>query len=404
MSYQAKFPQKLLKRPWIERLEFFHARKIVHEKMESVADEIVSAIRHRAGEGFIFVVGPTRIGKTTVLEYVVNNLLNESMDKMRNDPGCIPVAWMATSPYHRGYDWKDHWVGCLEAINEPLIEHKTTYGDAHFDREKFTRGGSRDSRTITMLRRAFEGAARERHLRVFCVDEAQHLTLVPYSKMYLAQLEIIKSVASLSKAMHVLFGTYDLLKLRNANGQLGSRAVTVHFSRYRPDNNADIEEFARAVVNLTALMPFKVMPDFSKDLDYCFDTCLGCVGLLKVWFTDALGAAMENGEKTLTRRTLERNEPPIDVLDKISSEIVDGETMLEQHENKRSLIKLRMLQGSKYREPESQDGAANSVAKNPKNDVISSTSKSKKGAKKVKRVERKPKRDKVGEGRKKNVA
>jgi hypothetical protein len=182
------------------------------------------------------------------------------------------------------------------------------------------------------------------------VDEAQPLALMPYSKMYRAQLEIIKSVASHSKAMHILFGTYDLLRLRNASAQLGSRAVTVHYSRYRPDSKADIEEFAKAVLSLAKLMPFGEPLDLTKDLDYCFDTSLGCVGLLKVWFTDALGAALENGERTLTRRTLEKNEPPLDVLDKSSKEIVEGERLLEQHEYKRSIIKLRMLKGGKYEE------------------------------------------------------
>jgi hypothetical protein len=400
MSGLPEFPRELLRQPWKERLDFFQESKIVHRKMKSVTAEIVSSIVRRAGQGFIFVVGPTRIGKTTVLEYMVNQLIEESIDEMLGDPGCIPVAWMETSPYQRGYDWKDHWIGCLEAIKEPLILQKTAHGSLDSESERNTRAFIRESKTVTILRRAFEGAARHRKLRVFCVDEAQHLTLVPYSKMYRAQLEIIKSVASHSKAMHVLFGTYDLLKLRNASGQLGSRAVTVHFSRYRSDRKTDLQEFAVTLLSLTALMPLKEMPDLRKDLDYCFETCLGCVGLLKVWLTDALGAALENDQKTLCRRDLEKHEPPLDVLDKISLEIVDGERMLEQHESKRSLIKLRMLQGSKHTETEFKDEFTNQPKDNPKDNAASPTSKSKKG----KRIERKPVRDKVGAGRKKRVA
>jgi hypothetical protein len=412
MNNEAKFPQALLKRPWEERLEYFNGRKIVHNKMETIAADILSAIRRRAGQGFIFVVGPTRIGKTTVLEYVVNKLLTEAMDEMLNNPGCIPVASMETSAYPRGYDWKDHWVGCLEALNEPLINHKVAREESDLRIEQETRAFIRESKTGRILRRAFQTAAKQRKLRVFCIDEAHHLTLVPYSRMYRAQLEIIKSVASLSKAMHVLFGTYDLLKLRNASGQLGSRAVTVHFSRYRPDSNADLKDFANTLLSLVAHMPFYETPDLSKDLDYCFDTSLGCIGLLKVWLMDALGAALERGQKTLSRRDLEKYEPPMDVLEGISMEIVKGEKKLKQDEQKRSLIRLRMLKGSEYEEPERFQMSLGKGQEEPINRATESSNfeapptepTHKQGLKKGRRVERKPKRDKVGGGRKKRAA
>jgi AAA domain len=405
------FPKELLKQPWEKRLKFFHERKIIHGRMKTISDKIISAVHRRAGEGLIFVVGPTRIGKTTVLEYVISELLKESMDEMLKNPGCIPVAWMETRPYQRGYDWRDHWVSCLKAVKEPLIDYKIMQPHCQSGVSQNIRILPQETKTTTVARCAFEEAAKQRGTRVFCVDEAQHLTLVPYSKMYRAQLEIIKSVASHSKAMQLLFGTYDLLKLRNASGQLGSRTVTVHFSRYRPDRNNDLEDFAKAVLNLTTLMPLREPPDLTKeDLEYCFDTCLGCVGLLKVWLTDALGAALEKGERTLTRRHLEKNEPPIDVLDKISLEIVCGEKMLEQDESKRPLIKLRMLKGSKYKEsdpsqhlPTERPDEAENQERSTGTDAATQKS-TKKRAKKRKRVERNPKRDRTGGGRRKNAA
>ena len=411
MSEPATVPIELLKRPWEDRLEFFRERRIVHGRMDSTVKEILSAIRRRNSEGFIFVVGPTRIGKTTVLEYVVKRLLEDSMNEMLKDPGCIPVGWVETRPYQRGYDWKDHWGGCLKAIREPLIAHKVAQGPPPYDNECNARAFPREGKSAAILRRAFEEAAKHRKLRVFCLDEAQHLTLVPYSKMYRAQLEIIKSVASQSKAMHVLFGTYDLLKLRNASGQLGSRAVTTHFSRYRPDSKEDINEFAKALLNLSALMPLKEPPDLEKVLDYCFETCLGCIGLLKVWLTDALATALESGERTVTLKSLEKNAPPIDVLDKISSEIVYGEKMLEQNEDRRSVIKLRMLQGSKYEEPElslrptaGRQYEADALTGTDAQESAAQMPKSKKGSKKGRPGERNPKRDRVSGGRKNNVA
>jgi hypothetical protein len=411
MSNQDRFPPELLKKPWEERLEYFCEQKIPHQRMKQVSAEIKSAIRRRAYNGFIFVVGPTRIGKTTVLEHIVSEMLEETMDEMLEDLGCIPVAWMEIASYPRGYDWKDHWVGGLEALSEPLIEYKTQQGEVDFNNEHGTRAFIRESRTGRILRRAFEKAAKHRKLRVFCIDEAQHLTLVPYSRMYRAQLEIIKSVASRSRAMHVLFGTYDLLKLRNASGQLGSRAVTVHFNRYRPDSAADLSAFADTVLSLTSYMPLRERPDLKQDMDYCFETSLGCIGLLKVWLTDALGAVLESGRKTLTRHDLEKHEPPIDVLDKISAEIVEGERELESNYGKRSLIKLRMLEGGKCEERELSQpsdagrqhllaGDSGEASQSNASELLITQGRDKRS----KKIERKPKRDKVGRGRKKRAA
>lgn len=412
MSGRAKFPRHLLDRPWEERLGYFHSCRVPHARMETVLAEIKSAIRRRAYEGFIFVVGPTRIGKTTVFEYLINGLLVEAMDNMKSDPGCLPVAGMEAWNYPRGYDWKDHWAGCLEALNEPLIGYKTDYGDSDVELGRNSRAHVRESRTAAILRRAFEKAARERKLRVFCIDEAHHLTLVPLARLHRAQIEIIKSVASKSGAMHVLFGTYDLLKLRNANGQLGSRAVTVHFNRYRPVSKGDLTGFADAALSLVGHMPLAETPDLKKDMDYCFDVSLGLIGLLKVWFTDALGAALEEGRNTLTRKDLEKHEPPLDVLEKISSEIVIGEQMLEQDEGRRSLIRLRMLRGSKFKQPAPspeptnprQDSPAEEAKGADDSDAPATSPQPKRQARKGRRIERSPKRDSVGGGGKKNVA
>jgi len=96
-------------------------------------------------------------------------------------------------------------------------------------------------------------------------------------------------------------------------------------------------------------MPFKEPPDLINDssLEYIFDTSLGCIGLLKVWFVDSLGSVLEAGKNTLTIRDLEKHAPPIDVRDKISKEILDGERLLEEDPKKLDVIRSRLSQAIK---------------------------------------------------------
>ncbi len=412
---QNGFDLEMLKLSWEERLELFRKYKTPHTRLRTVTDDVKRAIRLRGGEGFIFVVGPTRIGKTTLLEGTVNSILREAMDEMLKDPGFLPVAGIEAYAYGRGYNWSDHWVSCLEAVNEPLIEHKTSYGELKSDQVWPSHAGLQ-SKKSDVLRRCFQHTAKRRRVRLFWIDEANHLTLVPNAKMLRPHLEIIKSVAGRSGAMHALFGTYDLLKLRNASGQLGSRAVTIHFSRYRPDNEEDLKSFADAALSLASRMILPIPVELkNEDLDYCFDISLGNIGLLKVWFTDGLGLVLENGGKTLTRKDLEICQPPIDVLNKISLEIQKGEEKLAQAQDKSLLnvIKLRLeskpairhppataLELSVTNEDQSNEGA-NDTGDEPQSKKVTGRRQS---VKKVKAIERKPTRDKTRGGRKKRAA
>jgi hypothetical protein len=257
---------------------------------------------------------------------------------------------MEATAYSTRYNWRDHWVGCLRALNEPLIDKKIDYTAPRIPRTRLSEGMAKYEREVT-LRRSFETSATLRRLRTFTIDEAQHLTLVP-ARSYRSQIEIIKSVASKSGALHLLFGTYDLLHLRNASGQLGARAVTVHFRRYRPVPN-ELKSFAEAARSLILLMPFPEPPDLidNSSMEYMFETSLGCIGLLKVWFVDALGAALEAGKKTLTIKDLERHTFPIDVREKISKEIVDGERALEEDPQKLHRIRTRLHHNNNRKAP-----------------------------------------------------
>lgn len=411
MTKHTQFDPEILKRPWLERLDYFDLLKVSHKNLEHVTAETKSAIKRRAGRGFLFVVGPAGIGKTTALQEIINNLLQESIAEMTKNPGLLPYAQVESLAEGK-FDWKEHWVDCLTAIKEPLIEHKTAHGEPDLERGSEGRSSARTS-SKAMLRRAFENGSRHRGLRCLFMDEAHHLTFVPSAKMLRPQLEIIKSVASRSLAMHVLFGSYDLLKLRNASGQLGRRTKTIHFSRYRPDNGGDLKAFADAALSLLNRMPLPEHHDFNDqaDLEYFFDRSLGCIGLLKDWFSSALGEVLESGGKELTRKDLEKNEHPIDVLEKNSMEIISGERLLEQKESKLELIRQMMFQGSNFRE--GSDFKEETQIKGNNNDMSedavlleeeTSAVKQLQPSKKKGKPERAPKRDTVGGGRNKRAA
>jgi GTPase SAR1 family protein len=294
---------------WTVSLEEFKQYKTGHDRLKDITSQVKSAIKRRGHEGIIMVVGPTRVGKTTLLRGVINSILLEKMSELEKDPGFLPAAWMEAYSYKRGYKWKDHWYGCLKALHEPLIEHKSAAYSIEPDRNARHAPSDYKYEQEDILRRSFENAARHRRTRVIGVDEAQSLVLGSPSNLHRSHVEVIKSVANTSQALHILCGNFDLLKLSNLSGQIGARSTRpIHFSRYHPKSKTDLESFAAVVLDLASKMPVPESPDFNKQeiFEYCLTMSLGLVGLLKVWFTDALGDVLENGRATVTLGDLEK--------------------------------------------------------------------------------------------------
>lgn len=392
---------------WTESLEQFKRYKTGHDRLREVTSEVKSAIKRRGHEGIIMVVGATRVGKTTLLSGVINSILLEKMFELEKDPGFLPAAWMEAYAYKHGYKWRDHWYGCLKAIYEPLIEHKSAGYSIAPDRNASHAPSDYKYEKEDILRRSFENAAQRRRTRVFGVDEAQSLVLGSPSNLHRSHVEVIKSVANTSKALHIMCGNFDLLKLANLSGQIGARSTRpIHFSRYHPNSKPDLESFAAVVLDLASKMPVPHRPDFDKPeiLEYCLTMSLGLVGLLKVWFTDALGDVLENGRATVTLKDLEKHEPPEDVLDTISKEIVEGEAQLVQKKGKIGLIKLRMLKGAFFNETEEVAPLPTEGGGKQSDTVTDNKNGGKKKPRRKKKVERDPARDAVGAGRKRRAA
>jgi len=410
---------------WKALLEEYKGYRTGHQRLLDITAEIKRAINRRS-EGIIIVAGPTRAGKTTLLQGIIYSILLDNLVEMERDPGFLPAAWMEAYAYKRGYKWADHWYGCLEALNEPLIKQKSAGYNIALDRNARHAAINYQYEREDVLRRSFENAAYHRRTRVFGVDEAQSIVIGSPKDMHRANVEVIKSVANTSGALHILCGNYDVLELFNLSGQIGARTgKPIHFSRYNTARDEDLESFAAVVVDLTSKMPVPEPPIFDKPeiLEYLVDMSLGLIGLLNIWFSDALGDVLENGRKTITRDDLKKHEPPEEVLDRISKEIILGELRLKQDGSKFKLIKARMFAGAKFNEEawkeqqynRSKDSDHSSVTtpappphpsedSEPRDTVPGKKRPGKRSQRNSKPFERPPGRDNVGQGRRKRVA
>lgn len=342
----SSFPSALLSQPVAARRLYFESKVVAHQRLKAVYEELLHAIRYPAGTSLIFVVGPTGVGKTTLLGRIVKQLIEDASRDPLTTTGTIPVVAMeAPSPDSGNFSWKDYFTRALIALDEPMMDAKVTFDIRGIHRDDQGQLVIEQSVTTADLRRVLEKCLHHRRTRAFIVDEAQHLKKMASGKRLLDQMDTLKSLANMTRTVHVLIGHYDLLGLWGLSAQLSRRSVEIHFPRYRLDQAEDLKEFKKLLRTFQRHLPLLEEPDLQSHADYFYERSLGCTGMLKTLLNKAYGAALEQEERTLTPKLWERHAEPPSKLKEMFQEIVKGEQRIKEREEEKHRDELRDMLG-----------------------------------------------------------
>ena len=161
----------------------------------------------------------------------------------------------------------------------------------------------------------------------------------------LRRLDTLKSLANMTSTVHVLIGTHDLLSLMNLNAQLARRSVTIHFPRYSVEKQDDLKEFKKLLRTFQRHLPLSREPDLESHWEYFYEQSLGCTGMLKTLLNKSYGAALEQGEQTLTAKRWEQHAEPPGKLKNMLAEIKEREKAFKEQESETHRDTLRAMLG-----------------------------------------------------------
>ncbi|KZZ84850.1 AAA family ATPase [Bacillus sp. SJS] len=275
---QYLFPERLLSETIEERKTYFKEYTAAHPAFEQAYNDLLDKIYNCTDNSVILVYGPTGAGKSKLIQKVNEKIYKDYLEQLKQDPGMFSTLMVEAIPPDSGnFDWKDFYYRALVEANEPAIDYKVNV-EKYLSREKKVK---EDSRAI--LKRSLENVLIYRKPKAFIIDEAQHITLTTSARNLKNQVNIIKSLANITKVPIVLCGTYDILTFRDLQGQTIRRGRDTHIKRYQAQNKDDLEAFINVLFAFQKHLPLQKEPDLVSHWDYFYSRTLGSVGTLKDW-------------------------------------------------------------------------------------------------------------------------
>jgi hypothetical protein len=337
------FPRELLTRPWNERLQYFKGYTVAHPRLVAARDSLLAAIHERAPNSLILVLGPTGVGKTTLLMKIEQLMTTEVLADLRTDPGRLPIVSVeCIAPESGVFSWRDHFRRLLMRMDEPLLDHKLDPGTSIHIGRRAVRFMPNAKAVGSEYRHAVERALCFRRPLAVMLDEAQHLASVGSPRRLSDQLDVIKSIANCTGTVHVLLGTYGLLAFRNLSAQLSRRSVDIHFPRYRADDPEDRKTFLTVLRSFEQQLPLSEPPELVKEWEYLYERSIGCVGVLKDWLMRALTGVSRRNANVLTIADLQAHALSVSQCDKMLAEASEGEVSLCESAEERGRLRTRL--------------------------------------------------------------
>ncbi len=332
----------LLTQPPSVRLQYFKDFAVAHTLLLDAKDRLWEAITESAPNSLVIVSGPTGVGKTTLLAKIRQLLTAKALATVAPDPAHLPVVTMeATPPESSSFSWRTYFKRLLLEMKGPLADCKRRLDSA--DRTGQTMPSFPNDRGVTAdYHYAVEQVLRYRRPQAVLIDEAQHLFALASGRRLEDQFNVVKSLANRSNTVHVLCGTYELLRVRDLSDQLSRRSIDIHFRRYDVAKAGDRRIFAKILQTFAEQMPMPEKPDLPSSWEYLYERSIGCVGILKDWLAKALSTAIRESAPTITLKHLERHALSVVQCDRLIEEAARGESQFREDADAVDRLRLRL--------------------------------------------------------------
>jgi energy-coupling factor transporter ATP-binding protein EcfA2 len=315
------FPRDLLAKPIQDRLDYFEKYMVRHPYFRTALLDVLKLVTRSGPWLLIFLMGPTGVGKSALLEQLKRVVVGVVRNKLREDFSMLPfISIVAREPRIGNYDWNAHDRDILEAAKDPLIKYKLPMPIEEWQKTHKSKAPPRKALGRD-LQFAAEEELRQRKPPVLIIDEAQHIARITSHRMLSSQVQVLKTTAKTTGVRQLLAGTEKQLKsLCNLDAQLSRISREVYLPAYQFTEQG-FELFVKVVLRFQRHLPLPEAPNLKPLSEYLFQGSLGRVGILKDWLYETLSDVLHDGKTTIKKEDLARRAPTEQKLNEWRTEV-----------------------------------------------------------------------------------
>jgi hypothetical protein len=285
-------------------IETLRGEAIPHRRFENTYSRFSSGVAFSDEATAVALVGPTRVGKTTLVRRLVTDLDKHGesyvlIEAVTTDGGFMSTKFLTEQ--------------CLVKMDHPF----------HLDDSPRGRGAG-ESRLNFRLQKALVA----KHVRYLIVDEAHHLVRTKSDRSSTAAIDTLKCIGNQTKVVLVLVGGYEMLNALHSSAHFSGRLQTIDFPSYGTSAE-DVEDFSRILATVDQRLPWASGQSLQSSYEFIYLGSCGCYGLLLQWTKAALSEMWSSGSKRLQLSHYKRTSLPAQISS-ITKEILAGRRFLDE--------------------------------------------------------------------------
>lgn len=324
---------------------------LVHPRYADARARVEAGLSAPPTKPLVTLTGPTRSGKSTLLEVLAEDLEERWETLTREIPHARPVVPFEVTASPSGiFSFQACFVDpLLDELNVPSKARRVA-STAPGPDVRIVRTAARRLSLSEAVNAAVK-ACKLYEVKVLLVDEGHHFGMVRSDEDYKRNLEALKTFTNRTRVRLVLAGTHDLESVRDMSAQMIGRSTNARLPRYRLEDARDVAAFRTVVRKLRERLPDDA-PALEDESPMLMRRSLGLVGILVDWLLTAVAQAAARRDLPKLLAYLERTALDDDDLEAMAIEIEEGEAARADEIAARALRRAERLVRSGERRTE----------------------------------------------------